>query len=67
MEKTQINTNFEQKMMRTCRRCGLVVKDSVSGAEGSWVRILTGPWRNVLGKDIYRTFPTGRPNVSYSD
>ena len=30
---------------------------------------MTGPWRNFLGnlgKDIYHTFPTGQPNVSYS-
>ena len=50
-------------------RFGLVGKASGFGIETgrSWVRILTGTWLNVFGKDIYHLLPTGRPSVSYSD
>ena len=37
-----------------------------SSGEGVGIRsgrTLTGPWRNVIGKDTYHIFPTGRPSV----
>ena len=57
-EDKSICNVYTLKEFNYCGGCGLV--DKASGEEG--------PGCNVLGKDIYHTFPTGWPSsVSYSD
>ena len=48
--------------------CGVIIVASGGiGSVRSRVRILTGLWCNVLGKDIQHLFPTGQLSAIYSD